>query len=78
MRTSDGLADQKAVPALPQPDEKGTFLRATTPTRLGLDPLQTQNEHTDTHADQSLHARLLPGSRLAKRNPRLASLNVGV
>ena len=75
IRAPEGLADEKAVPALPQPNLKRILVRDTSLTRLGLDSLQTQDEHT--YADQPLHERLLRGSRLAKRNPRLASLKVG-
>ena len=76
IRAADGLADDEAVTALLQPNLKRILVRDTSLTRLGLASLQTQDEHT--YADQPLHERLLRGSRLAKRNPRLVSLKVGV
>src|SRR4029450_8270558 len=44
MRAPDGKGDDEAVTALPEPDVKRLLVRETSPTRLGLDPLQSEDE----------------------------------
>ena len=67
MGAPERLGAEKAVPTVPEPHLRYGIVR--------LELLQAQDEHT--HTDQPLHERLLRGSRLAKRNPRLASMKVG-